>query len=538
MHLNGGTMHFEDTASIFGGSVVLEKNTKLKGMGTINKNLIVKKNGVIDLTNNEISLDEKTCAELHVKGDLVLDKQSTYYLKVNEQGQSSLIKVDGQAIVDGLMRVDNSEGYLLCTTYKILEVDRGIKGAFHEASVTHGNIKVNVDCLEDKAIEIRLEPDLYHAAQTPNQKNVAQAVESMINPDLSTRLILDQLIKLSSKETPRALSEISGEQYGNLGLASALSTSRFIRRIYTPLRFISQDQDCDELCHNRCKVWGDVGGGKSFKSESNGYKLDEFNATVTFQKSLNGLLTETCETTNYIPFYWLTGWTTGVALGYSNEKYQFNRGGETDLHRAQGALFALMTKSWYYFLFDIVLETSKGKFKRPIKINHIHHEAHSDIDIFQATFYGELGLNSIYWRNIVLQPYLGIESGYHSLSSLKEHGAKPLNLKVDSHHTNLTSTYIGVHTYKSLDIDCSWSIAIDFAWRHLFGFDDSLGERFERFGNRFKIYGGNVGQNAILGSFSAYKAINDDWLINAELAGEKWKSYSNFELTVGISFKW
>lgn len=535
--MQGGTIHLKGSA-ILGGHVVLNESTKLKGRGTINKDLTVKSGGLIDLTGEDNVLENKTFPDLHVKGNLVLHNKSACHLKVNDLGKSSQIQVDGTASVDGSMQVDTSDGYLLCTSYKILEADQGVQGAFHSASVNKGNMKVAVDYLKDKVIEIRLEPDLVSVADTKNQKSAAHAVESMENPNGQTRLILDQLVDLSKKETPKVLSHISGEQYGNLALASVLSSSRFIRTIYTPLRFISLDQDCDELCYNEYKVWGDAGGGKSCKSGSNGYKLDEFNVTMTFQKSLNGLLTECCDTPNYIPCYWLTGWTAGIALGYSNEHYDFNLDAETTLHKGQVALYALLTKSWYYALFDLAFGYSQGKFEREIKFRKFHHRAHSDIDIFQTTFYGELGLNSIYWKCIAIQPYVGIELDSFCLSSLKEHGVEPLNLKIGDHHSLITSSYLGVHTNKSLDIDNSWTIAVDLAWRHLFGYNDHLKERFAAFGNRFEIREEQIGENAFQGAFSIFKAINDAWIVNGEVSGEKWGSYSSYELSLGLSYSW
>jgi uncharacterized protein with beta-barrel porin domain len=253
---------------------------------------------------------------------------------------------------------------------------------------------------------------------------------------------------------------------------------------------------------------------------------------------LNSWLTEKSTFPNYLSYNLLTGWTSGVAMSYSNEKYDFEVGGNTKLHNVQGALYFLQTKSSYYALFDFVFGSTLGKLERPIRLKQICYDAHSEIDISQMTFYGEFGLNNLCWCSMTIQPFLGLEIGSYSLSSMKEHGAEALNLKIDDRTSNITSSYVGVHLYRSFEIDNSWGIAADLAWKHMFDFEEHLKQGFTVFGSTFDVSGAEHGNDGIEGSLAVFKALGQSWMINVNISGEKWANYGNVNVYAGISYTW
>ncbi len=303
------------------------------------------------------------------------------------------------------------------------------------------------------------------------------------------------------------------------------------------MRFISLDQDCDELCYNEYKAWTDIGGGKSFQEGSSGYEMDEFNFSMAIQRSLNDWLTESPLTT-IIPYNWLTGWTIGIAGTYASQQFRFHHRGRSHMHNTEGALNALLTESWCYFLSDLIIGYSTGNLERPIKFGYIDDKARSNPNIFQSTYYGEFGLNNICWYSIAIQPFFGIETGCYNLSGIKEHGARALDLKINAHEVNLTNSYLGVHLYKLFDGDCSWGFSADLAWIHLFDFKNDLSKRFVHFGNNFKVEGPKIDQNGFQGALTAYKIINDSWSVSAEFSGEKWANYSNIYFSASVLLRW
>lgn len=350
--------------------------------------------------------------------------------------------------------------------------------------------------------------------------------------------IVKTLISSPQKDVESALDHMSGEQYGNFLIASQRATEQFFQRIYTPLRLLSLDEDHEDLCFNRCKLWGDTGASQSYQKGEKGCEIDSYYLTLAAQRTFNDWLADSECLTSFLPYHWLTGWTFGIACSYQRENFDFHQGGQASMNNVQGALYALLTRSWYYFLFDVGLGNTNGKIKRPIKIAHMHLNAHSEPSIFQSSFYAEWGLNNLCYFNVALQPFLGLEIGHIHLSHIKESGAKILDLEIDEHTTNFTTSYLGLHAYKAFGCDCSWGLAADIAWKHMFDFDDQLRERFAHFGNSFTISRSCEGRDGFLAALTLYKAVTDHWTVSGEFSGEKCGNFSHISLTANALYRW
>ena len=71
---------------------------------------------------------------------------------------------------------------------------------------------------------------------------------------------------------------------------------------------------------------------------------------------------------------------------YSHQQFHFNHGGDAQLHDVQGALYALLTKSMFYVLFDVVFGSSSGRLERGIEFTHFKQKAHGDVNIVPRDF--------------------------------------------------------------------------------------------------------------------------------------------------------
>jgi hypothetical protein len=387
-------------------------------------------------------------------------------------------------------------------------------------------------------ITVKFLLNLLRDSNTLSQQNIAEQFLKISNPKGEYDDSLNHLVELKEEDIAKALDQLSGEQFTHFILASERSTGQFIRRIYTPLQTVSIDHDCEELRMNKWITWGDLEFGKTFQKGTHGYDMMECSITATIQKSMNDWLTESCPLSEIIPCGWLTGWTAGLAGSYAYQCYDFNHGGEANLHNAKGAFYALLTKPVYYLLLDFILGCTAGKMERSIKCAQINEKAHSDLHLYQASIYGELGLNNIFCYNLRIQPFIGIEAGYYHLGDCKEHGAELFDLKINEQGDCLATSYVGLHFFNFQNDDTKWGIAADIIWKHLFEHENHLEGKFAHFGDNFKICGHQNDLNGIEGTLTYFQRINDCWMINAEISGERWANYSNFYLSIGCSYNW
>lgn len=385
--------------------------------------------------------------------------------------------------------------------------------------------------LENEKAKFQKEKDDFF--QSLNSKEPPQ-------PTPGAKSEIANLLSVSPEDITERLDSLRGSQYGNFILADQRATQRFIRRLFNAIRDITVNEECDPLCMHECRSWGEFGLGRSCQrgeTRCNGYDMHNFNITLGAQRCLNDWLTE-CELFSFVPPKCLTGWTVGAALSYEYEHFNFNPGGKANMHNTQGAIYALVTGAGYYAFTNIVLGYNTGKFDRPIHLGFTKLNAHSSPGIFQISGSYELGLNGICLYQTLVQPFVGIESGYYSFSSIKEKGAAPLNLKISGKSTTLTNTRLGVHLTPVDFIDCSWLFALDLAWNHLFSFKDRLELELAQNGRKLSSKKADFGQNGFEFALTVDKAINDRWNVYGVLSGERWKNYSNFDLRLGSFYFW
>ncbi|MBA2368456.1 MAG: autotransporter domain-containing protein [Candidatus Protochlamydia sp.] len=531
MEINGGKVILSD--SHLGGSLIVNQACTLSGSGSIAKNLI-NNDGVIDLNEKDT---------LKISGHFMQSENSACLLKLNKKGQNSKIEVKGTGTLNN-SPLHLSGDVRLCSPYVVFEAEK-IEGDFE---INSENLQlpslvelvVNQEHADKKEkTTLRFVPNLLGGELSSNQQNIGAQLKNINNLDGNHDNSLQALVELNEDDVPRALDRLSGAQYSHLILANERSTGQFIRRIYTPLRSISIDHDCEELCMNKCITWFDFEAGKTFQKGKHGYDMVEYNVTAAIQKSMNDWLTESCPLSGIIPCTWLTGWTAGLAGSYSHQNYDFDLGGEAHLHETKLAIYTLLTRPLYYIVLDFIAGSTTGKLERSIKCGRINEKAHSTINLCQATFYGELGLNNIFVCDTLrIQPFIGIETGYYSLGRCKEHGTDLFDLEIQKHSECLTTSYLGLHFFNFQNDDCSWGISADIIWKHLFEFDNHLEKKFCHFGDKFKICGHQQGLNGMEGTLTYFKRISDCWLINADISGEIWENYTNFYLSVGFSYKW
>ncbi|MCE2983462.1 MAG: autotransporter domain-containing protein [Parachlamydia sp.] len=527
--INGGILAL--SGGHLGGNLIANQATRVVGAGSIAKNLI-NQDGWIALNANE---------NLTIGGDFFQSEKGECHLQMNRKGECSRIAVGGTASLnDSTLKI--SGDFRLCCPYVILDANK-IDGSFGESDLVKlpSTIELlkNLETAENREkMVLRFVPHLDREELSSTQQSIALQLKNINSLSDEHEKCLLGFLQLEEKEIPHALDQVSGDTYTHFFLANERATGQFIRRLYTPLRAISIDHDCEELCMNQSIAWGDVEAGKTFKNGKHGYSMLEYNMTAGVQRSMNDWLTESCPLSALIPCDWLVGWTAGLAGSYSYLSYDFDHDDEALLHDTKGAIYALLTKSMYYVLTDFIFGYTTGHLDRSIKCGCLNEKSHGNVDMFNASFYGELGLNNIFCCNLSIQPFVGIETGYFNLHGCKEHGAKYFDLNVKGQAECLTTSYLGLHIYNFSNDDCAWGFSADFIWKHLFEPDIHLDHQFVCFGDKFSVSSHKASLNGLVGAFTYFQRLSHSWIINAEISGEVWENYSNFYLSAGCSYKW
>jgi fibronectin-binding autotransporter adhesin len=547
LELNGDNSNFSGSLVVnqgnlvlnshLGGDVVVNENSKLSGTGSVN-HLTINKGGVIAPGNS--------IGTLNVRGNYEQFAESNYFVQINEKGKCTSIDVKEKVeLKGGTVNVSAKDGFAIGTHYTILKAEKGINGTFSQVLfdknlVSNDLIKPKlIYDVDPKKVSLIFKTNFSGVANSNNRKKVAEKLDDITKPNDEQTSFINKLLSIPHDEIRDALDLMSGEQYANLILANQRSTQQFMRRLFNPVRNASFSEECNQLCCNEFKVWTDIGGGKSFQKggkKANGYEMQNFNVTLGAHRSMNDWFMES-GWLQFVPSKCLSGWTVGAAVSYDHQSLDFNLGGDSTLHTTQGALYALVTGEWYYAFMNVILGYNTGKLNRPLKFGEIDYAAHSKPKIFQAAASYEFGLNEIYYCNTCIQPFGSIETGHYNFSNIKESGAHPVNLKVKSQNLNLTNSRLGLHITSVSDIDSSWEFALDLAWNHLFKFHNRLKESFE-FGEKFSVKGPKPGLNGLEAAFTIFKNIDNYMQVYADVMGERWKNYSNFDLSLGLSINW
>ncbi len=99
-------------------------------------------------------------------------------------------------------------------------------------------------------VYLTLQAALSNAAENCIQYGVATNLDNIVNPNVPQSLLISTIANLPLAGAQKALEDLSGFQYTDDVLVTNISTSRFLRRLYDPLRSIVSRMcivtSCDE----------------------------------------------------------------------------------------------------------------------------------------------------------------------------------------------------------------------------------------------------------------------------------------------------
>ncbi|WP_266168891.1 autotransporter-associated beta strand repeat-containing protein [Dyella subtropica] len=218
--VSGSTLVVGDDAHVgatLDGMVLVNADAALRGMGTI---------GSLDLAG--AIAPGNSIGTLHVAGNAVFEKGSSYQLEVRPDGSSDQIAVNGKAtILGGNVAVLAQAGHWgPGTHYTLLTANQGVSGQFDGIS---SNLAFLTPMLSYSANAVNLflernDVALTNFATTRNQRAVATGIERMGYG----HAIYDTLMSMDAAQVPASYDPLSGELHASTR-AALLDDSYYVR---------------------------------------------------------------------------------------------------------------------------------------------------------------------------------------------------------------------------------------------------------------------------------------------------------------------
>lgn len=362
-------------------------------------------------------------------------------------------------------------------------------------------------------------------ASTINEENIALEFDGIFDPTTLQQNTLQVLANLSCNELSDAFNQMSGEQYVSQFIAAELVNTRFIRRLYDPLRHIITCTEGPQVCPESCEdveteLWLEGGAtGINVRNTRQGY----------------GFNTNGYEIAGGAQCLFARNWTLGAAVGYYQDQINYKLPGHSRMSTVLGGLYSLYRPECYYVLGDLTFGISKDKMHRKIFVSGTEYEAQSKSRIYQGSFYTEAGMDFFY-NCFLIQPFAGIELGYIYRDSFSECEALLFDLSVSKKNLFKSFSRLGIHFSTSL---CKVQLNADLAWLYrLSNSGHTSKERFSSFGENFKIYGIPWQRSSFEGILNLQLPLNDYFTLYTDLSGEVWPKATTWSALGGIQASW
>lgn len=497
---------------ILTGSVAGDVNVNLsgilKGTGTIGGNLV----------NFGTVAPGESIGTLHVLGDYV-NNSGTYDVEVNGQGQSDLIDVSGNVMLNGgIVAVSSVDGrYNFQKPYTIVIADGDVSGTYTGATAS-GFIKP-ILTYDPHHVYLTIMSDLLKAAKTCNQFGVAGSLDNLLNPNDAQSLVINEIVNLPLDKAQMSLESFSGFQYTQDVWMTEIATRRFLRHLYDPLRSLVSDCGSCIPC-SEWTAWLETGGSFTNLRGKNAHKMNvnSFEVTGGVQKTFCYDL------------------TFGLAGSYEHDQVKY-RNGHANRNSEFIAAYGLYKPCMFYGLADLVYGHTSNRVSRTMHAGDLHFKAHSKPNLNTFAFYGEMGfdLNNEYF---LIQPFLGVQAGKSRRNHINENFADGWGLSINKRDWSSVSSRLGFHLSQCNLCECI-NTTLDIAWNYLWSeHNNSTKGRFRHFGEAFSICGNNLDRNSFDYALNFQTCLCDDLEAYLELGGELWSRAHTFDVIAGIKFSW
>lgn len=212
----GGTEVRAGTLEVNGvtGSVSVGENGRLQGSGRVGTVEIAGVLAAGSAYPRPQSIAPSRFGTVNIEGDLYMSETGTVEIKVDADGNSDLIDIDGRAYLDGQVLALASGGdYSAGVEYTFLRAEAGIEGEFDGVSANLAFLAASL-AYNENDVRLHLARNAVRfadIAETANQLAVANGVESLNVGNV----LYDRLLTFSAEDARAGFDQLSGEAHAS-----------------------------------------------------------------------------------------------------------------------------------------------------------------------------------------------------------------------------------------------------------------------------------------------------------------------------------
>ncbi len=451
-----------------------------------------------------------TIGTLTINGNYVQNGGSTYAVVVNSTGQSSLIKVNGSATLNGGTVVLTSApgAFVPNSVYTILTSTGPRTGTYSAAVGQAAGFLSPVLIYDPNDVKLVLQSNFSGAALTFNQHALAKYIDTYaFNPGGDLGFVVASLRSLDAPNLRNALDQLGGSQY------QSLMTLGRLRSLYE-----------HELLTEQIRA-GAVGGIDPLdaffnKSTSRGQEGDDDDATQSDRKwsryyGLGGKVFTDGNAAGFgYDFYgFQLGYETalsqttrlGLIAGYNHSQATFEGGmGKADADGMLAGLYASQSFGNAYVLGASTYGFNSFIMDRPIEFGAINREAIGQPHQSEFNSLVEAGYNLSIGK-FLLRPYLSAHYLYLGQTNFLETGANSIDINMRNQDTEALWTKVGFRAGRPFVFgnDCSFTPVFHATYVHdMIGEDRLITGNLAGAGGSFSVEGAPMSRNFLMTGIS------------------------------------
>ena len=486
---------------------------------------------------------------LNITGTYTNNAGGTYQVEVTPAGQSDLINITGNAVLNGgtVAVLADSGSYARSTRYTILTASTGVTGTFSSVTSNFAFLTPSLSYDADDVFLTLLQNSNAFAsgARSGNQFAVGTVLDRVnANAGGDFANVLSALSNLDTTQGPKALDAISGQPAANFGTTNTQTASAFMSAVGAQMAALhgglgggthvalaaAPDQACDFACDapppSRYGAWiSGVGGLGSALGNSNAGTL-----TYNFGGTAVGIDYAVAPDLRVgIGAGYITGtqWTSG-----------FDGRGTTDAF--SGSLYASWTPSAFYIDGLAGYAYAINRMTRTIAITGLQ----------PRTAQGTTGANQFLGQieagyrlalpvpaSAAITPFVRLQGSTTTQNGFTESGADSLDLTVAQQTTNSLRTTIGADLSAEIR-----TVDVDFrlGWEHENA--DTARPMTASFagapGQAFTVFGATPQRDSAVLGLAATTHVADTTELYARYDGEVGGGTDNHAFTAGLRMTW
>jgi uncharacterized protein with beta-barrel porin domain len=464
--VNGQFTSLANSFTVMGGSSV-------GGNGTINGNLV--NNGLVSPGNSP--------GTLSIGGNFTQTSAGTFLLEAASLSTFDRLNATGSATVAGTLAAVGFSGHNLSPgdSYQFLTAEGGISGTFDTITVPAGlRGRFLISGVNNKFGTLLIAPASYvPMAVTPNQANVAAALDSFIGATGDRNTVSAALDTLTTGQYPAAFEQMMPSQYASLpsmafNTANALNSSMFQRLWVTRINGRGFSSSGMNLAPMQAEMGGTDDMGAFAINPSKDTKWGTFAdgngifANAVSVGSVQNYRSQSGGVTTGASYSWNDSFATGVYVGYQGLQAEYNSGRTID-NAVRFGVFGTYDVDDFYVNALVGGAYHGYTVNRNIDFGGLNRTATGrpgagEFDLALGTGY-DFDIGDFSWG-----PFTTLQYTYLGVQGFNETGADSLNLDVDPYNSSSLLYTLGAQAAYNVKLSKSVILTptVFAGWQHEF----------------------------------------------------------------------